>query len=204
MPHRVVVAALLLGLPAMTAAQSSRQQEVPVPPAARAFVAPGTRPIAYEVADLNRDGKPDAILVLEPTPKEPKEGEDDPDDRPRSLLVLVGGADGSLRQVTRNDKVAFCAGCGGIMGDPFEGVTVGPGTFTVDNAGGSNWRWSRSYTFNYSRRDDTWQLVRVEEHDYHTSEAADAKPVVSTPPKHFGKIDIADFDPESWKGQGPR
>jgi len=27
---------------------------------------------------------------------------------------------------------------------------------------------------------------------------------VSTPPKHFGKIDIADFDPENWKNQGKR
>ena len=34
--------------------------------------------------------------------------------------------------------------------------------------------------------------------------AAKAKSVVSTPPKHFGKIDIVAFDPENWKNQGKR
>jgi hypothetical protein len=90
------------------------------------------------------------------------------------------------------------------MGDPFGGVTVGPGTFTVSNAGGTGWRWSSLYTFNYSRRDDTWQLVRVEEHGFHASEPGKGRTTVSTPPKDFGKIDIADFDPGNWEGQGPR
>jgi hypothetical protein len=173
--------------------------DVEVPDAARPFVAAGTRPLAFEQADLNRDGRPDAILVLE-TIAEAQDG----DGRTRILVVLVGQPDGAFREAKRNAKVAYCSACGGMMGDPFQGVSVGPGTFTVENAGGSSWRWGVGYRFAYSRRDDTWQLVRVEEHDYHASEAAKAKTVVSTPPKHFGKIDIADFDPGNWKGQGQR
>ena len=123
---------------------------------------------------------------------------------PRARLRFLGLPDGGLREAARNAKVAYCSACGGIMGDPFQGVSAGPGTFTVDNAGGSSWRWGVSYTFNYSRRDDTWQLVRVKEENFHASDAATAKTEVSTPPKAFGKIGIADFDPENWKGHGPR
>ena len=172
-----------------------------IPEAAKPFVEAGTRPLAFEVADLNRDGRPDAILVLEPTLKP---GDDERAERPRPLLILIGEPDGRYREAARNSKVVYCSSCGGMMGDPFNGVDVGPGTFTVTNAGGSGWRWGVSYRFNYSRRDGAWQLVRVQEDDYHASDAAKAKTVVSTPPKHFGKIDIADFDPENWKNQGKR
>ena len=191
-----ILAAFLL-----TALGGTQRPEVDVPAAAKPFVAPGTRPLAFEVADLNRDGRPDAVLVLEPALKP---GDDEFEERPRPLLILVGQSDGTYREAARNAKVVYCSRCGGMMGDPFQGVTVGPGTFTVENAGGSSWRWGVSYRFNYSRRDDAWQLVRVREEDFHASDAATAKTVVSTPPKHFGKIDIADFDPGNWKHQGTR
>ena len=53
---------------------------------------------------------------------------------------------------------------------------------TVTNAGGSNWRWDARYRFNYSRRDATWQLVHVQESNYHVDEVRSAKPKVSRPP----------------------
>ena len=191
-----LVGATLLVAVAWAGAQ---EPDVEVPAAAKPFVAAGTRPLAFEQADLNRDGRQDAILVLETVKADP-----DGDGRSRTLLILVGQAEGTFREAKRNAKVVYCSACGGMMGDPFQGVSVGPGTFTVENAGGSSWRWGVGYRFNYSRRDDTWQLVRVEENDFHASEAAEAKTVVSTPPKHFGKIDIAAFDPGNWKDQGER
>jgi hypothetical protein len=91
-----------------------------------------------------------------------------------------------------------------MMGDPFQGVEVGPKTFTVSHYGGRAWGWSVDYTFNYSRRDNTWQLVRVEESSFHAFEPDKIKRAVYVPPKHYGKIDIADFDPDNWKGQGQK
>lgn len=193
MPHGALATILL------TASIAGAQDGLAIPDAAKAFVAAGTRPLAFEVADLNRDGRPDAILVVEAEKDDPES-----DGRPRTLLILAGQADGTFREAARNATIVYCSECGGMMGDPFNGVDVGPGTFTVTNAGGSSWRWGVSYRFNYSRRDDAWQLVRVQEEDYHASEAPKGKTVVSTPPKHFGKIDIADFDPENWKNQGKR
>ncbi len=90
------------------------------------------------------------------------------------------------------------------MGDPFQGIEAGPKTFTVSHYGGSAWRWSIAYKFNYSRKDNTWQLVKVEEGRYHTSDPDAGKSKTYTPPKSFGKIDIADFDPDNWKNQGAK
>jgi hypothetical protein len=173
---------------------------VVVPDAARRFVAAGTTPLAYEVADLNRDGREDAILVLGPTPTP----EDDFAQSPRLLLILLRQPDGSLREAKRNQTVVYCRGCGGLNGDPFTGLDVGMGTFTVHNAGGDSLRWFLAYRFDYSRRDTTCQLVRVEEDTYQVDAAAPSVPMVFTPPKDYGRIDIADFDPDNWKGQGPK
>ena len=74
----------------------------------------------------------------------------------------------------------------------------------MSHYGGSAWRRSVDYKFNYSRRDNTWQLVRVEETSFHASDPDTVEEAVSTPPEHYGKIDIADFDPENWKGQGQK
>jgi hypothetical protein len=191
-----ILVAALLGSPF-----GSGQEEVTVPSAAARFVAAGTRPLAFETADLNRDGRPDAILVLEPILKP---ADDAFAERSRPLLVLVGQPDGTYREAARNAKVVYCSACGGVMGDPFQGVDAGTGTFTVHNAGGSGWRWGVEYTFAHSRRDHAWQLVRVTENTFHASDPTGPTETVSTPPKHFGKIDLTTFDPENWKNQGPR
>jgi hypothetical protein len=200
MTPRILLALLLV--PPGAEAQTIRHDDVAIPAAARPFVAAETRPIAFATGDLDRDGRPDALLVLEATTRKPDDEESD--GFTRTLVVLVGQADGTYREAARNAKVAYCTGCGGVMGDPFEGVEVKPGSFTVSNAGGSNWRWSHAYTFNYSRRDRTWQLVRVVSRSLNTGQPDLEEVKVSTPPKDFGKIDLADFDPESWEGEGPR
>jgi hypothetical protein len=171
-----------------------------LPREVKPFVSEGTQPLSLTGADLDGDGLQDFILVLE----RQKARSTDPDIElgQRPLLILIRQTDGSLKLVKRNDDIIRCSTCGGIMGDPFEGVSAEPKTFTVSHSGGSAWRWNDSYTFNYSRRDRTWQLVRVEEGSFHTSDPDKAKTDVFTPPKHYGKIDIADFHPKRWKGTG--
>jgi hypothetical protein len=200
MTGRILLAALLVAPAAEP--QAGRYDDAAIPAAARPFVAPDTRPITFETADLDRDGRQDAVLVLEATRRRPDDEESD--GFIRTLVVLLGQPDGTYRDAARNDKVAYCTGCGGVMGDPFEGVAVKPGSFTVTNAGGSSWRWTNEYTFNYSRRDRAWQLVRVVSRSMHTSKPDLEEVKVSTPPRDFGKIDLADFDPENWEGEGPR
>lgn len=181
-------------------AQAAATDLLDVPGEVRSFVEPGAVPVALEDADLNGDGRPDYLLVLE----RPSAGSDAKSSRQRSLRILVRRADGRLVLAKRNDRIVLCAECGGAMGDPFAGVVTEGSSFTVQHYGGSSWRWERSARFNYSRRDNTWQLVRVEHASFHASEPDKRKVEVFVPPKHYGKIDIADFDPDDFLGKGPK
>jgi hypothetical protein len=176
----------------------AQTEAVTVPDEVKPFVEQRTKPIALEPADLNGDGLQDYILVLERENPSLKDEYDYPKNE-RPLLILVRGADNKLTEAKRNERIVMCSKCGGMMGDPFEGVTVAKNTFTVTHYGGSAWRWSVDYKFNYSRIDKTWQLVRIEQTSFHASEPEKTlKRKVMTPPRHFGKVDIADFDPSRY------
>jgi hypothetical protein len=191
----ILLALILLCAAPLTA--SAQSEELKVPTEVQPFVEAGTKAIAVEAADLNGDGSGDFVLVLER--ENPSKDKDDFPVNQRPLLILLRGADGKLSTAKRNERVVMCSQCGGVFGDPFEGVVAGRNTFTLDFYGGSNWRWKYSYKFNYSRIDKTWQLVRAEEVSYHTSDPDKMETRVFTPPRDFGKIDIADFDPEHYK-----
>lgn len=156
------------------------------------FIEKGAAAIAVESADLNGDGAMDFVLVTEPSKPEAKSDENNGDER--TLLIIIRGADGKLTLAKRNSTVVYCKSCGGAFGDPFAGIEVKSNGFTVNNYGGSAWRWSESYQFNYSRRERTWQLVRVVQESFNALEPQKVKTVILTP-KKFGKIDINDFDP---------
>ena len=158
------------------------------------FVEKNTTVLAVEQGDLNRDGREDAVLVLEPA---------DPE-QPRPLLLLLRGADGTLKLAKRSAKAVACRNCGGVMGDPFQGVHIEKGRFTVQHYGGSSWRWSANSTFGWSRRDQSWQLVRVEMTSFHASDPDSEETTVHTPPKDFGLIDVEEFDPEEYLGKGKK
>jgi hypothetical protein len=194
------LAALVLGPATALAAETIENDALPAD--VRPFVVAGTRAIFLADADLNGDGTKDAILVIEKQKAKPTD--EDIEDRQRPLLILIRDAAGKLTEAARNEKVVYCATCGGMMGDPFQEVEVGKKTFTVLHYGGSAWRWSVSYKFNYSRRDNTWQLVSVEQSNFHAMEPDKEETTVSVPPKDYGKIGIAEFDPDNWKGKGSK
>lgn len=175
---------------------SAQTSELKIPAEVKPFVEKGAAAIAVESADLNGDGTIDFVLVTEPLKPEAKSDDDNGDER--TLSILTRGADGKLTLAKRNREVAYCKSCGGVFGDPFDSIEAKRGSFTVNNYGGSAWRWSESYQFNYSRIDKTWQLVRAESQSYHTSDPNKVKTKIRTP-KTFGKIDIADFKVDSLK-----
>lgn len=194
---------LLLSVAASALADDDRFLSLEkMPREVRPFIEQGTRPLALESADLNGDGLQDFVLVLERQKIKPADPEIEEGQRP--LLLLLREPNGALKLASRNDRIVYCSTCGGMMGDPFMGVVAGPKTFAVSHYGGSSWRWSNAYVFKYSRRDATWQLVRVKEESFHASEPEKGKSKIYTPPRHYGKIGIADFDPENWKARGAR
>ncbi len=159
-----------------------------------AFVEPNTKVHSFYRSDLNADGQEDALLILEGASEEGL----------RSLLILVRGADHQLRLAKRNNDVVFCKGCGGVFGDPFYLLEVKGTSFSVFHEGGSSDRWANRYTFGYSKRDDTWQLVEAYEGSHNSFEPEKGEEKTYTPPKDFGKIDISEFDPQAYLGVGPK
>ncbi|KQQ87881.1 hypothetical protein [Massilia sp. Leaf139] len=186
------LAVLLSLLPHAASAQTLCARE-PVDERAPAelarFVEPGSCLLRFYPADLDGDGTRDYLVVLQRG-----------DDMGSRVLLVVGrGSNGALALLKKNGAVVGCQDCGGVMGDPFQELEVKGRRFTVSNAGGSRDRWSSSYTFAYSRRDKTWQLVRVEidSFDVHAPDTS-RESQVHVPPKDFGKIDFADFDPDNY------
>lgn len=122
----------------------------------------------------------------------------------RPLLILIRESKDGLKLAKHNDKIVYCSSCGGVLGDPFQGIKASSKSFEVYLNGGSRKRWSFEYKLNYSRKDNIWQLVRVRETYYDTLKPNAETTEVFTPPKDYEKIDVADFDPDHWKGQGKK
>lgn len=181
----------------------AQDEVVKIPDEVQRFVDSGKIPIALETGDLNADKRKDFILVVSEIV--PADGPYEEGAGERSVLLLVRDSNGQLTMAGRNDLAAMCRNCGGVYGDPFAGISIRGTRFTVSNYGGSNSRWSYDYTFDYSRRDRTWQLVRVEENSFH---ALDPKRTerkhVYLPPKDFGLITFKDFDPDNFQKKGEK
>ncbi len=187
--YKLVIILFCLFINSEANAESDYVDDAKIPAEIRSFILPDTHLLAIETADLNRDGLDDYLLVLEKPNVEEEQ---------RPLLILIRLIDGTLRLVKQNNKAVYCSSCGGMMGDPFQGVKAGKGTFTISHYGGSGWRWSVETTFNYSKKDQTWQLVLVQNDSFHVSDPEDATTKSYKPPKDYGKIDFADFDPETY------
>jgi hypothetical protein len=190
-----------LGATSSANAQASRRclGADSIPAAVRPFVALRSCALTVQHADLDRDGRADYLLVLERQDTVPEDG------HLRALLVLVAAEGGRLRLAAQSNRAVMCSRCGGVWGDPFDTLEVGPGTFTVHHFGGAGWRWRTEYRFNYSRRDRAWQLVRATEVEFHSGDPENTlKMQVYTPPRHFGKIDLRAFDPRHYRGRGAR
>ena len=187
---------LILILCFAAAFAEAQEEELKIPDEVKPFVEKDMKPIALETADLNGDGTKDYILVTDKASVKPEDEYTDESERP--MLILVRRADGKLMLAARNDLIARCKNCGGAYGDPFDGVEARRNGFTVSNTMGSRERSSESFQFNYSRRDKTWQLVRAVQSDYDTFKPKSLKTKILTPPKNFGKINFADFDPDNF------
>jgi hypothetical protein len=198
-----IMLALVVLFAAMSVSVLAQSEEIKVPDDVKPFIEKGKIPIALESGDLNADGRKDYVLVTSEFVADDAAWEEGAGER--SVFILIREADRSLRLAGRNDLVVLCKNCGGVFGDPFAGVRVKGTSFTVDNYGGSNDRWSYSYTFAYSRRDKTWQLTRVVDESFHALDPKrTTKRRVYTPPKSFGLIAFADFDPDNFLHKGKK
>lgn len=166
--------------------------EVSVPENIKGFIPKGYIALDLTKGDLNRDAFPDAILVLY------KKGEEKTSDvinlpEKRPLLVLIGSSNKTYKQAARSDNAVYCVDCGGQMGDPFTGVSIKNGYFSVEHYGGSGWRWSRIVTFKYAPTEKRWLLHKDGGERFNAITHEEVKTEVKTI-KDFGKVTLEKFD----------
>lgn len=156
-----------------------------LPAAAKPFVLPNYKVLAFKKGDLNKDNIEDLVVVLDTL------GDDDMAARP--LLLLTQDAKGVYSLAARNDKVVACKGCGGMMGDPLAGIAIKKDFFTIEEEGGSRERWTRYITFQYDAAQKTWVLHRIDESMTDTQDAKNDTKSTKTA-KNFGKVLFAKYD----------
>jgi hypothetical protein len=122
--------------------------------------------------DLNADGLIDRLVVIRSW------DEFQNADVPRPLLIFLRQPNGALRRVARADGVIACRSCGGLVGDPWRRdhrygafITVGRGTFSVAEFGGSGWRGWTITTFAYNPQKARWFLLTCRNKVFHLSHA---------------------------------
>lgn len=163
-----------------------------LPNSLKEFIPSGYVALNAESGDLNLDSIPDAILVIKkPDEKDTSDVVDHPTKRP--LLVLIGEGNNKYKLAARNDDVVLCVDCGGVFGDPFEGISIKNGVFSVEHYGGSAWRWTKIITFKYTAKDKNWILSRVGSDSYHASDPNKVKTTIKTA-KNFGKVLFEKYD----------
>ena len=96
--------------------------------------------LKIEYGDLNRDGIDDAVLVTEK-----KNGN-------RPLYILLGTKKGTYKVYGKNENIVYRAEAGGARGDPFCGITIKNGYFSIGHNGGSRWMWTVIITFKYDAK----------------------------------------------------
>jgi len=158
---RFLAAAILLAtVCTLTSAQETKRPPLQVPETADTaakFVPRGWRlePETLKEADLNGDGRPDAAFVIS------NGGEANDSNVVKHVLVLaLRGGDGMLHRSIVNDAAVLDGDEGGVLGAPFQGLSVTRGVVTIQHYGGSRDRWS--FTHKYRYQNGQWELIGLE------------------------------------------
>jgi len=156
------------------------------------FIPKGYSILDTSRGDLNLDEFADMILILKKdNEQETSAMADDPEKRP--LFILIGQSDGILKKAAKNENSVYCVNCGGVYGDPYEGIVIKNGYFSIEHYGGSNWKWTRTVTYHYSKKDQQWYLHKDGGEQFEVSDPTSSKETVRTT-KDFGKVNFVDFD----------
>lgn len=202
------------GAPSSASARAARGRPLAPPPAAvpapaptpppppKAPAAPPARPLAdfipagHEIlqavsADLNADGRSDRVVVLRRNDEQARsEAEGEVILRP--LLVLMGRAHELFVLAARSDRAVLCHACGGMLGDPFEGVRVEARQIHIAHSGGSALRWSKEAVFQYDPGRERWLLRELTEATFHATDSDDRASTTQTP-RDFGQVFLEDY-----------
>ncbi|MCB9230306.1 MAG: hypothetical protein H6581_01470 [Bacteroidia bacterium] len=159
------------------------------PEAIRQFIPDGYELLDWKKGDLNKDPIEDIVLLCKSRDEETEEFAE----TVRPAILLLGRQDGSYVQAARNDHSVLCKSCGGVFGDPYNGISIKNGYFSLEHYGGSNWRWTRIITFKFDPSQGEWFLHKDGGDSYHTGDPDKVTTEVKTS-KDFGVVNFVDYD----------
>jgi hypothetical protein len=159
------------------------------------FIPDGHTVLVYQTADLNGDGRQDAILVFESNIAEISI------QQPRTLMILLRDNQEHLSVAEQNNEVFFCKACLGTTYETYQDVKVKKNTFSVSNEGGGvRYRWNNEFVFKYSLHYKTWLLSRVNISIKDISQSKLIRRQSLTYPNDLKKIRLSKFTAQvSWR-----
>jgi hypothetical protein len=156
------------------------------------FLLPGHEVLDFQKGDINADGLEDGILVQKAIDElEAYEVSGQP--VPRPLMLLLRQQDGALKLAARNDQLVYCVECGGMMGDPYQGITIKGNYFSIEHMGGSAWRWSHIITFKYNPKKQGWYLHKDGSQSFHAADPDSTMEEKIKTTKDFGELNFTDY-----------
>ena len=173
-------------------------QNPELPAELKPFILPGHELLDFQTGDINKDQRPDAIMIL----KNPLEDSTWEEFMPRPLLVLIRQKNGQLKHVIRNDKAIMGRHEGGVFGDPFQSLNLYSGTFSISFYGGSNWRWVYEYDFSWNAGRKQWMLVRESSGSFNSTDMENTMKNIEIEANELGLIPFEKFSYEGMFKQG--
>jgi hypothetical protein len=173
----------------------------------KSFIPKGYEAIAEKKGDLNLDKTEDCILVIRKTTEETTSNMDEGKTDKRIVLLLLGQKDGSYKLAYKNQNVADCIDCGGVFGDPFSGISIKNGYFSIEHKIAGGHHWEQIITFKFNKTKNNWYLYKDHFINYvlNTSNDPNAEALIADVDKlktvkDFGEISFQNFNIYSKKG----
>ena len=120
-----------------------------------AFVPKGWHILDQVNGDLNKDGLPDAVVVVEQnsTRTATEKEMSGPEGLPRVLFVLFQTSDKKYQKAAQSNTICLMSDQGGVMGDPYQAPEIAKGVLVVRMQGGSREMWHLTYRFRFQNGD---------------------------------------------------
>jgi formylglycine-generating enzyme required for sulfatase activity len=157
-----------------------------MPEAASKLLPDNGETLTSVTADLNGDGTMDFLVAFEYL------------DGTRQLFIIVREGK-KYRVASTSTRSILCKTCGGVYGEPFQGLAAEKKSFSISHFGGSNFKWANTAVFGYSRRDRKWQLVEFTDTQY---DLENNDTVTVLRPADFGLINLEDYDLDHYMSEG--
>lgn len=170
-------------------------QDKVLPAELKPFVTDGQEMLDFAAADMNGDGLKDYILILKPAGEDTMTFDNPHWDAPRILWMILRQPGGKLKAELSNSELVLCRQCGGAMGDPYMGLTVHPGEFTVDFYGGSSWKWGQTITFKYDKLKKNWFIQKDINTSSHPTETDYVETQAVIERSEIGNVSLKEYTP---------